>query len=64
MTSATAPIVSDAIAKKAKRAAKAVFADLSDRRGFRQALDECDADVIKEIKTTIADIIAKEMAKP
>ena len=43
-----------AIAKKSQRAAKAILNDLEGRRGIRQALEECDAETIKEIKTTIA----------
>lgn len=53
----------DAHIKKSKKAATAVLAELSGRSGFRQALDECDAGIVREIKDTLARIIAQEMAK-
>lgn len=49
--------------KKSKKAATAVLAELRGRRGFRQTLDECDDDIVQEIKDTLARIIAQEMAK-
>ena len=52
-----------AIAKKSQRAAKAILTDLEDRRGIRQALEECDAETIEEIKTTIANLVYEEMVK-
>ena len=52
-----------AIAKKSQRAAKAILTDLEGRRGIRQAVDECDAETIKEIKTTIANLVYEEMVK-
>lgn len=45
----------------AKKAAKAVMTELKDRRGIRQAIDDCDSDVIKELTTTLAQIIDKQM---
>ena len=53
----------DAIAKKSQRAAKAILTDLESRRGIRQALEECDAETIEEIKTTIANLVYEEMVK-
>lgn len=53
---------STTVSPKAKRAAKEVLRNLNDRRGIRQALDECDAEVIKELTAELAAIIEKEMA--
>ena len=52
-----------AIAKKSQRAAKAILTDLEGRLGIRQALEECDAETIEEIKTTIANLVYEEMVK-
>ena len=41
----------------AHRAARGVLANLSDRRGVRQALEGIDGDIKKELTDSIADII-------
>ena len=40
-------------------AAHAIFANLTDRRGVGNALEECDEEIQFEIKQTMAQIIAK-----
>ena len=57
------PMPEPTVSPQAKLAAKEVLRNLNDRRGIRQALDECDAGIIKELTETIAAIIEKEMAK-
>lgn len=40
------------------KAAEAIFNDISDRRGFRQTIDDIDDEIQQEIKDEWADIIA------
>ncbi len=35
----------------------AIIKDLTDRRGFRQEWDQCDAETREEIRSTWADIV-------
>ena len=44
----------------ATRIMKALIADITDRRGWRQAWDTFDDDVQEEIKATFINIIMKE----
>lgn len=43
--------------KEAQKIARLVLDDLTDRRGFRQAWDDCDRDTRKEMRDTVARII-------
>lgn len=42
-----------------ERAARAVIADLCDRRDIKRGFDDVDLDIRREIVTTLADIINK-----
>jgi hypothetical protein len=43
--------------------ANVILRDLGDRRGIGDALDECDADVRKEIRDAIAEIITRGLSR-
>lgn len=46
---------------RAKRAVKALIADLSDRRGLRQEWEQIDDDIRKEIRATWEGIFEQAM---
>lgn len=47
---------------KAKRILAAIMADLTDRRGIRQAFEGIDDEVMAELRETLIAIIEKELA--
>ena len=47
----------------AHAAARGVLADLTDRRGVKQELNEIDSDIRKELVATVADIIREAYAQ-
>lgn len=47
--------------KLAAKIVRAVFADLFDRRGFRQEWDGCDEEIKKEIRRSLTGIVAAHL---
>lgn len=47
----------------ANQIAKSIYDDCTDRRGIRQAFEDCDSDVIREIKSTWRKIIVDALKK-
>lgn len=56
---ARAPVM----AERAAQITKAILADLTDRRGFRQEWDGCDADIQAEIASTWERIVRDELGR-
>ena len=49
------------VSENAKLAVQRIMADLLDRRGIRQEIEACDAEVREEMEETLAEIIDDTM---
>lgn len=54
----------DEVKKRAKAIIKAIKRDFTDRRGLRQAWDDIDDEIQKEIVATWTSLVVKELKKP